>query len=94
MTKTTPADKTGSGRRRHLIRTADRLDFKFTSLKITESDEKPLPTGAASRESGRAATLVVALSATLPPGPCMVAWQALAADGRKTSGTPRFTVGP
>ena len=70
------------------------LDLKFSGLKITGPDKKPVPTGAASLKSGGDTTLVVPLAATLPPGRYTVAWHALSADGHKTSGTYRFTVAP
>lgn len=70
------------------------LEVKFTGVKLTGADKRPVPVGGASLKAGGDTVLVVPVPAPLPAGTYTVAWHALSTDGHKTNGTYTFTVKP
>jgi methionine-rich copper-binding protein CopC len=72
------------------LKFSEAIELKFTRIKVTGSDMKSVPTGTPTLDPNDRTTLVVPLSAPLPNGKYIVDWQALSADGHKTTGTYSF----
>jgi copper resistance protein C len=67
------------------------IEGRFSGLNVVAPNGKPIATG---RAQVQGATMVVPISASLPPGVYRVNWHVLSVDGHKVQGNFTFEVRP
>jgi methionine-rich copper-binding protein CopC len=66
------------------------IEIKFTKVKVTGPSKKAVETGPAQLDPSDKTLLIVPLTAPLPDGKYIIDWQAVGADGHKTTGSYSF----
>ena len=69
------------------------IETRFSSVRLTRSDGKKVPTGGSSSDVQKRSDLVVPL-APLQPGKYQVRWQATSADSHRIQGSFGFEISP
>lgn len=76
------------------IEFTEAVEPKFSGIAVQSRSGTPVATGAAAVDPSDAKTLVVPLTAPLPPGVYVVRWHVVSVDTHKTQGDFTFTLKP
>jgi len=72
------------------LKFSEGLEIKFTNVKVSGPNKKPVGTGPAKLDPSDNTLLIVPLTSPLPDGKYTVDWQAVGTDGHKTTGKYSF----
>jgi methionine-rich copper-binding protein CopC len=92
--ETPAANSTVASPEQLILKFSEGLEIKFTGVKITGPDGKPVTTGPLSLDPNDQTSLIVPITGGLAAGKYKVDWHAVAKDTHKTQGTYSFTVKP